>query len=144
MKIKLTFLFTMLHLACFSQIEWAPLGAKWHVSVIESLMPLNEGYILYEVSRDTLIEDKIAKVITKTYFHSNGQDVTTLESEYTYQEDGIVYYLKNGRFYTLYDFNATQGDKWTVYGSGRYREMCDYDSLVPYLSNLCIFWHNIQ
>ena len=129
MKLKLTFLFIMLHLAGFSQVEWAPIGAKWYISVIESLMPLNEGYILYEVSRDTLMEDKKVKVITKTYFHSNGQDVTALESEYTYQEDGIVYYLKNGRFYTLYDFNAKQGDKWTVYGSGKYREICDYDSL---------------
>jgi hypothetical protein len=112
-----------------AQHEWAPIGAKWYVSVIESLMPLNEGYILYEVSRDTLMEDKKVKVITKRHFHSNGQDASTLESEYTYEEDGIVYYWKNGRFYTLYDFNAKQGDKWTVYGSGRYREMCDYDSL---------------
>ena len=113
----------------FSQIEWAPMGAKWYISKLEGTMPPNEGYILYEVSRDTLMQEKNVKVISKTYFPSNGKDVAALGNEYTYEEDSVVYYWKNGHFYTLYDFTARAGDTWTVYGSGIYRNFCGYDSL---------------
>lgn len=113
----------------FSQMEWAPIGAKWYISKIEGTMPPDEGYILYEVSRDTIMQEKNVKVITRTYFHSNGKDVTTLENEYTYEKDSVVYYWKKGRFYTLYDFSARPGDKWTVYGSGIFMDYCGYDSL---------------
>lgn len=113
----------------FPQIKWAPIGAKWYVSKLESIMPPNEGYILYESIRDTLIQEKNVKVISKTYFHSNGKDVTDLENEYSYEKDSVIYYWKNGNFYTLYDFKARPGDKWTVYGSGIFRDFCGYDSL---------------
>jgi hypothetical protein len=68
-------------------------------------------------------------MIHRTYFHSNGKDVTALENEYTYEKDSVVYYWKKGNFYTLYDFSARPGDKWTVYGSGMFRDFCGYDSL---------------
>ena len=129
MKTILVLVLILTNYMAFSQIEWAPIGAKWYISKMEGTMPPNEGYILYEVSRDTLMQEKNVKVISKTYFHSNGKEVTTLENEYTYEKDSVVYYWKKGRFYTLYDFSARPGDKWTVYGSGIYMDYCGYDSL---------------
>lgn len=126
---QLSILLVLLSIISFGQIKWAPLGAKWYVSKTESTIPPNEGYILYEVKKDTLIQNKTVKLITKTYFHSNGVDISTMENEYTYEEDSVVYYWKNGHFYILYDFSARPGDKWTVYGSGLYRDICGYDSL---------------
>jgi hypothetical protein len=132
----------------FTQIEWAPIGAKWHISKIEGTMPPDQGYILYEVTGNSILQGKNVKVINKTYFHSNGKDVTPLENEYTYEEDSVVYYWKNGRFYTLYDFSARPGDRWTVYGSGSYKAYCDYDSLgvvvVDSVSTLTINNHKLK
>lgn len=129
MKIIVVFVFVLTNCVAFSQIEWAPLGAKWYISKMEGTMPPDEGYILYEVKKDTIMQDQKVKMICKTYFHSNGEDVTALENEYTYEKDSVVYYWKKGRFYTLYDFGARSGDKWTVYGSGIFRDFCGYDSL---------------
>jgi hypothetical protein len=129
MKTVFFFLFILLSLTCFAQVQWAPIGAKWYISKIEGTTPPNEGYILYEVSRDTLIQDKKVKVINRTYFYSDGKNISDLGNEYTYEEDSVVYYWRNGHFYILYDFRAQPGDKWTVYGSSRYADLCGYDSL---------------
>lgn len=129
MKIILVIVLILVSNLAYSQIEWAPIGAKWYISKMEGTMPPNEGYILYEVKKDTLIQDQKVRMISKTYFHSNGKDVSASENEYTYEKDSVVYYWKNGHFYTLYDFGAHPGDKWTVYGSGMYKDFCKYDSL---------------
>lgn len=142
MKIILVIVLILTGYLAYSQIEWAPIGAKWYISKMEGTMPPNEGLILYEVKKDTLLQDKKVKVISKTYFHSNGKDISTLGNEYTYEKDSVVYYWKNGHFYTLYDFSARPGDKWTVYGTGNYRDYCGYDSLgivvVDSVTNLTI------
>lgn len=129
MKTTLTLLFTMLFLAGFSQVEWAPVGAEWYYSRHEGLMPPDEGYILYKVVKDTTIQEKSVRLISKTYYHANGQDVSNLGNEYTYEKDSVVYYWKNGHFYTLYDFTAKPGDKWTIYGNDNIGDFCGYDSL---------------
>jgi hypothetical protein len=129
MKIILVIVLILTSFMAYSQIEWAPIGAKWYISKMEGTMPPNEGYILYEVKKDTLIHDQKVRMISKTYFHSNGKDVTAGENEYTYEKDSVVYYWKNGHFYTLYDFSARKGDKWTVYGTASYKDYCGYDSL---------------
>ena len=129
MKIILVFVLILANCLASAQIQWAPKGAKWYIEKIEGTAPLNVGYVLYEVNRDTIMQDKKVSVISRTYYHSNGKDISALENEYTYEQDSIVYFWKNGRFYTLYDFSARPGDKWTVYGSGRYKDYCGYDSL---------------
>lgn len=142
MKIILVIVLILTSSMAYSQIEWAPIGAKWYISKMEGTIPPDEGYILYEVKKDTLIQDQKVRMIRKTYFHSNGKDVTAIGNEYTYEKDSVVYYLKNGHFYTLYDFSARPGDKWMVYGSGNYRDHCGYDSLgvvvVDSIANLTI------
>ncbi len=96
--------------------EWASIGAKWHYTKMEGMMPPNEGYVLYEVIKDTVIQNKTVREIQKTYFHANGQDTTYLKSDFKY-ENGIVYFYGNGSFYQLYNFKAVAGVKWTIYGT---------------------------
>ncbi len=129
MKTKLTFLFAVLYLAGFSQVEFAPIGAEWHYSRIEGLMPPDEGYTVYKVTKDTIIEGKTVRVIRKTYHHANGVTITELGNEYMYEEDKKVYCWKNQHFYLLYDFNAQPGDRWTIYGEDNIGNFCKYDSL---------------
>lgn len=112
-----------------AQYEWAPIGAEWYYSRPEGLMPPNEGYILYKVFKDTIIQERVVRQIKKTYFHANGKQITDLGYEFTYLEDNVVYYFKDGDFYTLYDFNAQPGDKWAVYGHDNIGDFCKYDPI---------------
>ncbi|RIJ47224.1 T9SS C-terminal target domain-containing protein [Maribellus luteus] len=129
LKIKLMIVLLMLYNGVSSQTEWAPVGAKWHYSRNEGTMPTNEGYVLYESVKDTLIQEKTVRLISKTYYHSNGIDVSDLGNEYMYQENNKVFYLKNDQFFTLYDFNARAGDSWTIYGNDNLGDFCNYDPL---------------
>lgn len=123
MKYTLTLLVLLNFINVFGQTEWAPIGATWHVSKREGNMPPNEGYVLWEVTKDTTILNKSAREIQKTYFHSNGQDTSYLKSEYTYEENDTVYILKDNQFHMLYNFNSVVGDKWTIYGKD---SICEY------------------
>ncbi len=127
MKIKLVLLFLLFYGVANSQGKWAPIDAKWHYSRTEGTMPQNEGYVLYESVKDTLIQEKTVRLIHKTYYHANGIDTTILENEYMYEENKKIFYLKNDQFYILYDFNAQAGDKWTIYGEDNIGDFCNYD-----------------
>jgi hypothetical protein len=129
MKIKLTFLFAVLCLTGFSQVEFAPIGAEWYYSRNEGLMPPDVGYTVYKVTKDTIIEGKTVRVIRKTYHHANGVIITELGNEYLYEEDKRVYCWINKHFYLLYDFNAQPGETWTIYGNDNIGNFCNYDSL---------------
>ncbi|MCF6332824.1 MAG: T9SS type A sorting domain-containing protein [Draconibacterium sp.] len=96
--------------------EWAPIGAKWYVSKVEGVMPPKAGYTLWEVMKDTTIQNKSVRKISKTYYHANGKDTTCLKNEYTYEENGIVYIWEEDSFHFLYNFNAKAGDRWTILG----------------------------
>lgn len=112
-----------------NKTEWAPIGAKWHYTKMEGMMPPNEGYVLYEVTKDTVIQNKTVRKIQKTYYHANGQDTTYLKSDFTYSENGIVYFYGNDSFYQLYNFNAVAGDKWTIYGTDSICSLYNTDSI---------------
>ena len=129
MKTKLLLFLIIICANVNAQTEWAPIGAKWYFSRTESLMPTNVGYVLYESVKDTIIQNKTTRVISKTYYHSNGKDISYLGNEYMFKENNKVFYWKNGLFYTLYDFNAQTGEKWTIYGKDNVGDFCNYDSL---------------
>ncbi|MFV0268282.1 MAG: hypothetical protein ACK5HT_14235 [Draconibacterium sp.] len=73
-------------------------------------MPPNQGYVLWEVEKDTTIQDKQVRKIVKTRFYSNGIDTAKLENVFTYKENDTVYVWHNGSFRFLYDLNANAGD----------------------------------
>lgn len=98
----------------YSQIEWAPIGAKWHYGVLESpTTGPNQGYLIFESIKDSLIQSKKCKVINKTMHYSFGL-VLNKGYEYMYSDSNKVYQLINNRFYILYDFGAKKGDHWTT------------------------------
>jgi hypothetical protein len=110
--------------------DFAPIGAKWYYRKSEGWHPPNEGYVLLESIKDTTIQDLNCRVISKTYYHSNGQNVSRLGFEYVHEKDGKVLYWRKGSFYTLYDFNAQPGDEWTVCGSYINENLCVNDTLA--------------
>jgi len=111
-KILLTLLFAVIVQFSFGQNEWAPINAVWYYGLKESpAVSVAEGYLKFEVEKDTLVLGKICKKIKKTLVRSNGS-IFDKGYELMYSDSNKVYHLLNNHFYTLYDFNATQGQSW--------------------------------
>lgn len=111
MKIKLTFLFAVLCLAGFSQVEWAPIGAEWYYTYREGAATPATGYYNLKSNEDTLIDSKLCKVIEKTLVDSRGNvSIEGFEYIYTDISENKVYRYKYEDFYLLYDFTKEVGD----------------------------------
>ncbi len=99
-------------LACsllYSQ-DFAPIGAKWYYSNRENpLGGSQQGYLLVESEKDTLIIGKAAKLLRNTYYSSIG-DTLDLGYDIVYSENNQVFYIKNNRSFLLYNFNPALGD----------------------------------
>ena len=93
--------------------EFAPVGAKWYFE--QSTMSPQISYVLKESIGDTLINNKICRII-KGGISLCGYDN---EFEYLYSDSNVVYrYYKDiNQFYILYDFNAKKGNFWLSPGS---------------------------
>ncbi len=100
----------------FSQVEWAPIGAKWYFNNVEGYDPPSTGYVTIESIGDTLLIEKLAKIMKITYFSSDGI-IHNLGFEYTYQDNNKIFYYKNGKYYLLYDFGAVIGDTLKIYSN---------------------------
>jgi hypothetical protein len=113
MKTKFIFVFMLAAFSVFSQ-EWAPQGATWYFS---SYAPYGDAYLRVQYVRDTVILEKNCKILEKIRFHDyyfTCYDEIWTGDEYTYYENGEVYYYEDDQFYMLYDFNAIPGDEWDV------------------------------
>jgi len=74
-----------------AQIEFAPLGAKWYYYCYQ-----------YTAEKDTVVNGKNCRMINHSkYSHLN---------DIVYEEEGKVYYLFNGVFRKVFDFNVEIGD----------------------------------
>ncbi len=132
--VKLLILSIVGSVSCFAQekdeapFDFAPIGSKWYISKPEGTSPPNEGFVLYEAIKDTIVLGTNTRLISRTYFNSNGKDFFKLPNEYVYYQDSIVNYLRNGKFYILYNFKAKKGESWTVHGSDMFYNFCGKDS----------------
>jgi len=108
----------------YSQETWAPIGAKWYYGnqVSPVVSPL-EDYLLFEVTSDTIIQNKDCKIIEKRRFY-NDSSIEFLGKEIFYSDSNKVYHLINNTFYVLYDFNKKVGESWTS------RIPIEYDDLI--------------
>lgn len=98
--------------------NWGADGARWWYDYN------NFGYIGYReifVVGDTVVGDKAVKVFHRkagNYWQVMG---TYRESEgffnYMYEKEGIVYLWQSNEFDTLYNFNASVGDTWSITGT---------------------------
>ncbi|MFC0876290.1 hypothetical protein ACE01N_06830 [Saccharicrinis sp. FJH2] len=110
-KILLLICSVLLSTAIYAQ-EWAPVGATWHYSedYFDSF-PLLEGFIKFEVEKDTVFMGIMCKKITKYHkIHCNDRP----DIEYMFERnDSIFFWDPNfNEFQLLYDFSATQNDSW--------------------------------
>ena len=89
------------------QSTFAPQGAEWYFN-LSSFMGSPISYYHMEVLGDTLIQDHQCSIISPQYLGGNGTN------QYVYEENRIVYWYNQalGRFTTLYDFNAEEGESW--------------------------------
>lgn len=113
-KMKNIFIVILILSINFSNAQtWAPIGAKWHIGIIESVFFPDQGYFLVESIDDTLISGENCKILSRTRYHPNG-NIVFQDSLFMYEDSGKVYNYLINNFYTLYDFNAQPGDTWTV------------------------------
>ena len=119
----------------FSQIEFAPVGAKWwYVLPCADLNP-DCGYSTFESVNDTILLNKNAKIIKYTV---NGV-VKPEATQIMYSDSDKIYYYMNNKFYMLYDFGAKAGDTlkiklgpqyFTNDTIGYYHQMQFYHSMI--------------
>lgn len=100
--------------ACFTQTNWAPIGAKWYYNLNE------DDYTTIESIGDTIIQNKNCSIL-KLFHPLDSLKIST------YNEDGKVWYFKSGKFYKLYDFASKVGDTWQVVDIFN---LCGADSLI--------------
>ncbi|MEI7982210.1 MAG: T9SS type A sorting domain-containing protein [Bacteroidota bacterium] len=115
-KLPLSLLLFFVSSMVMAQV-WAPSGATWYY---EWRAMWYSGYVKITYTGDTIIDAKTTKIFKKELFtydwenhlYSNG----IIGRDYTFMENDIVYYYRNGQFFKLYDFNAEPGDSWKVAG----------------------------
>ncbi len=114
MKKILLLLLIVLFAIPFIAQDWAPIGANWHFSEEFSFWnEYDEDYIKFESVKDTLIEGKSCRKITKRHqIVCNDRP----NIEYMYSENGKVYFFDPNfnTFQMLYDFDAEQFDSWMI------------------------------
>ncbi|MBK9256776.1 MAG: T9SS type A sorting domain-containing protein [Saprospiraceae bacterium] len=71
---------------------------------------------IIKVMRDTLIEDRLSRILGITY-----NNVYYPESEIViFSKDGLMYFFEDNQWKLLYDFTANVGDTVTYHVSGKY------------------------
>jgi hypothetical protein len=93
--------------------SWAPIGAMWHIGIIESFCCPNQGGITITSVSDSVILSKNCKVLISEYKNSNSV-IYNIDTAYQYDSNGVIYEYINYQFYTLFDFSANAGDTWNT------------------------------
>ncbi len=115
---------------------FAPEEAVWFYNYDPDIT-LDEGYRRIDVLGDTVIDQNNCKILRTTDIGYNYLNKEYYEIEgdsiYIYEKDSIVYYLKSGEFYILYDLTAKKGDTIT---SISYPENCNntYEIIIDSIS----------
>jgi len=92
--------------------------AVWHYDFYVS----GSGFYKIELRPDTLIQNKnCQKYLIKkyTFYQQSGGiylqgPIIDFPHEYTYTSGDTVFYYKNDKFYTLFNFSANVGDEWII------------------------------
>lgn len=112
------FIFLIVCIIKASAQSFAPAGASWHY---DFKVLTKEGYVKIYKEKDTLVAGKLCSKLIKQKiiydFSISLLDTFNLGVEYVYEQGNTVYYFRNNKFYTLYDFNATVGSKWEIHSN---------------------------
>jgi hypothetical protein len=96
--------------------SWSPPGARW----VYRLFSQNDNrFIELTYVKDTVMLNKTAKQMQVRFIKFLGPQnevriVDTLGKEYYYNSNDSIYYLDNGQFHFIYNFNPVLGDKWII------------------------------
>ncbi len=95
--------------------EFALVGAEWHYSFFQGA---GHGYVHIVSVTDTVIDGMECRKLEKSYHIHDG--ILNTYSDYvfgyeyvTWQQNAVMLY-KRGAFYKLFDFDAEEGDSWTI------------------------------
>jgi hypothetical protein len=105
-------------LSCFTLLgqNWCDLGANWKYSYISGFG--TEGYVEISYVGDTMINTQLSQKLSKNlyaYDFVSSQPVNGfLGTEYTYENNGVVFVRYNNDWDTLYNFNAIVGESWRM------------------------------
>lgn len=107
---KLLFLCFLFSSICtIAQSEWFPVGAKWYFNLQELEQYKADGYRVFTVLKDTIVDSKQSKCISKTAINSKGQ-ILNNEVIIMREENKRVYWYNNDSFQLIYDFSLNPGD----------------------------------
>ena len=136
MKIILVFILILNGCLAFAQIEWAPIGSEWYYNYREGMQDPSTGYYLVKSIKDTIIDKKVCKVLSRTLVSSKGIASNDGQSiiYHDIKENKIYRYLY-GNFYLLYDFTTVKGD--TIIMKEPY-SASSYDSIVTVVDSVGI------
>jgi hypothetical protein len=109
MKKLLLLYFLFSSLFSIAQSEWFPIGAKWYYNLQELVLYQADGYEVFTVLKDTIVDSNQSKCISKTSISSKGQ-ILNSENLILREEDKRVYLYSNESFQLVYDFSLNPGD----------------------------------
>ena len=111
MRLSVTILLIILTQATTHSQEFAPIGAKWYVHVLEPFEPEWSGTLTNESIRDTMLKNLSCKIV----FKSRATIFNEIYGEYTLCQkgDSIFHYIKSlDSLNLVMDFGATPGEYW--------------------------------
>lgn len=98
-----------------TQIVWAPQSAKWTFGG----QGIIDSYIEIEYEKDTIVLDKLSKVLSKKLYtrQSNTNEIilSNIGKEIIFIDDSVVFLYKGNLFDTLYSFKSSIGDSWNLH-----------------------------
>lgn len=84
----------------------------------------SKGYSVFEVVSDTIINDKLSKIVEQTGYivpDEEGQK----ERHYFMENEGKIFYYKDDVYTLLYDFTLNVGDTFTLLKNNTDFSICD-------------------
>lgn len=111
-RVKLIILVLGQHFFLLSGQDFAPVGAEWYYhSMAGGMAPSHSEYYHFVCAKDTIIHAHSLRKIDVTYYRYLGDSVVLAPYYFSQTNDTVsLYNPELKKFYTLYIFNANQGD----------------------------------
>jgi hypothetical protein len=121
MKTIFLMLFCCFHLPLFSQLEFAPVGAKWTYDFFSYgwLGNRHSSLFIIESEKDTLIQNTLCKKLNCYFEDLDSSGIRfrrNIKSQFIYQDQYKIYHYVENQFELILDFNPFIGQEFTFIG----------------------------
>jgi hypothetical protein len=109
--------FVLVSVAGSSQVEWAPVGAKWWYTFYTPVWggpPSATGMLKLQSIGDTLVNAISYRVLRWHQYHADYPDLEAGTEYLRRQGDSVILY-QDGSDRVLYDFSRDSGESWQVW-----------------------------